>query len=87
MQAIVIKYAGPTNSRGSRWIATCAAGKITVPYDYALDTQGNAKAAVQALCQKLGWTGRTFHLGQLHCGQWVAVMDSTFTPNGYCFTV
>jgi len=55
MQAIVTKYLGPTNSRGARVKAFCDAGGITVPWDYALDTEGNHDRAARALIQKLGW--------------------------------
>ena len=53
MQAIITKYLGPTNTRGSRIKATAWAGSVTVSYDYSLDTVGNHKAAAQALCDKL----------------------------------
>ena len=60
MQAITTKYAGPTNSRGSRIIAKCAAGSNTVAYDYALNIDANHRAAALALVAKLGWTGDAF---------------------------
>lgn len=53
MQAIITKYLGPTNHRGSRIKATAWAGSVTVSYDYSLDTVGNHKAAAQAICDKL----------------------------------
>ena len=55
MQAIRTKYLGPTNTRGSRISAQCEAGRICVQYDYALNIDGNHKAACQALLKKLGW--------------------------------
>ena len=55
MQAIRTKYHGPTNNRGSRISAQCEAGRIFVPYDYALNIDGNHKAACDALIKKLGW--------------------------------
>ena len=55
-QAIVTKYHGPTNVRGSRISARCDAGRIMVSYDYALNIGDNHKAAAQALADKLGWT-------------------------------
>ena len=57
MQAIVTKYLGPTNSRGSRFKAKCAAGSLTVSYDYRLNSEDNHKAAAEALRAKLGWKG------------------------------
>jgi hypothetical protein len=61
-QAIETKYLGATNAKGGRIKATAWAGSITLPYDYALDAQGNHKAAADALIAKLGWTG-TFAQG------------------------
>jgi hypothetical protein len=55
MQAIRTKYHGPGNVRGSRFSAQCDAGRIYVPYDYALGVEENHKAACEALCVKLGW--------------------------------
>ena len=57
MQAIVTKYLGPTNFRGSRVKATCAAGSLTLSWDDALDVDGNHDAAALALATKLGWRG------------------------------
>jgi hypothetical protein len=61
-QAIETKYLGATNAKGGRIKATAWAGSVTVGYDYALDAQGNHKAAADALIAKLGWTG-TFAQG------------------------
>jgi hypothetical protein len=55
MQAIVTKYIGPTNHRGSRIKAIAAAGSVTVPYEYGTDTEGAHRIAAVALCQKLDW--------------------------------
>ena len=54
-QAIQTKYHGPTNSKGSRLTATAAAGRVTVPYDHALDLDDNHRAAALAFCDKFGW--------------------------------
>jgi hypothetical protein len=61
-QAIETKYLGATNAKGGRIKATAWGGSITLPYDHALDVQGNHKAAADALIAKLGWTG-TFAQG------------------------
>jgi hypothetical protein len=46
MQAIRTKFAGPTNTRGSRIIATSYKARSTFPYDYELDLDANhARAA------------------------------------------
>ncbi len=57
-QAIVTEYMGPTNSRGSRIKAMAESGSVTVPYDYALNPDGNHAAAAMALADKFGWDGR-----------------------------
>ena len=54
-QTIRTTYKGPTNHNGSRFIARCEAGRITVPFDYALNASDNHKAAAEALIKKLGW--------------------------------
>ena len=55
MQAIRTKYHGPTNTTGPRISAQCEAGRIFVPYDYALNIDGNHRAACRLLIKKLGW--------------------------------
>ena len=60
MQAITTKYAGPTNTRGTRIIAKAAAGRVSVGYDHALNLEDNHAAAAQALAAKLGWTGPNY---------------------------
>ncbi len=57
MQGIVTEYKGPTDSTGSRVIAKCAAKRITVPWDHALNVTGNHAAAARELAIKLGWKG------------------------------
>ena len=66
-QAITTKYLGPTDHRGTRVKATCAAGSLTVPWDYALNAPDNHAAAVMALADKLGWEG-PWHLGGTKTG-------------------
>ena len=61
-QAIETKYLPATNNRGSRIKAMAWAGSVTVPYDYALDADGNHKAAADALIAKYNWQG-TFAQG------------------------
>lgn len=84
MQAITVKYLGPTNTKGARYKAICAAGAVTVAYDYSLNTQGNVKQAIKALCAKLGWVWEEhsslyrWHVGQDHKGDWQAVCVDPF---------
>lgn len=57
-QAIVTKFLGPTNTRGSRITASCDAGRITIGCDDSLDVAENHAAAALALFHKLGWHER-----------------------------
>lgn len=81
MQAIVTKYCCPTNTRGARINAKCAAGSITVAYAHELDIEGNHVYAAQVLVQKLGWTpangyALAMHTGCLHTGDYCHVLTN-----------
>ena len=52
MQAIITTYKPATNAHGSRILARCTRGSITVPYDHELDTEQNHIAAAQALINR-----------------------------------
>ena len=56
-QAIVTKYLGPTNHRGSRVKATCEAGSLTMGWSHDLDVAENHSRVAVALATKLGWAG------------------------------
>lgn len=56
-QAIITKYLGPTNFRGSRIKATAYAGSVTIDYDAGLSQQRNHDAAARKLAKKFGWHG------------------------------
>ena len=55
MNAIVVKYLGPTNRRGSRMKATDGILTATINYDDALNASKNAENAARSLIQKRGW--------------------------------
>ena len=58
MKAIQTKYRGPTNTRGSRIVASAeGAGSLTFSYDHALDAPGNHHQAAQLYAKKKGWSG------------------------------
>jgi hypothetical protein len=59
MQAIMTKYMGATNSRGSRIKAWTESGhSVTVPYPHEKHQGAEAHSvAAIALVQKLGWYG------------------------------
>lgn len=60
MQAIVTKYLGPTDHRGSRVKAKCEAGTLTVSWDHALDADDNHYVAAKMLAERLGWVGPNY---------------------------
>jgi hypothetical protein len=79
MQAIITKYFGPTNSRGSRIKAQCAAGSITIDYPHELSGMDCHAAAAKALVHKLGWDNENYGDllgGTLHNGDYVFVFDN-----------
>ena len=78
MQAIQTKYFGPSNVRGSRIKATCAAGSITIPYPYELSGQAVHRKAAEALAAKLGWNGQLLG-GCLPDGSYCFVFDNEWS--------
>ena len=62
MQAIITKYHGPTNTKGSRVSARCDAGRVTIPWDDALSSDENHAAAARDLMRHLRW-GRYDRVG------------------------
>lgn len=50
-QAITTKYIGPTNHRGARVKASCQSGSIMVPWDHALNSEENHRAAMWELAK------------------------------------
>ena len=58
MKAIITKYHGPTNTKGSRITATDEDGhRVSISYPYELSGEAVHRAAADALCAKMGWTG------------------------------
>jgi hypothetical protein len=65
MKAIVTKYFGPTDTKGSRIKASDEDGNsITIPYDYALSGEALHKKAAIALCEKMHWDGNLITQGE-----------------------
>ena len=54
-QAITTRFAGPTESRGSRIIVKSQAGRKTVAWDHALDASENHARAAYLYARSLGW--------------------------------
>jgi 6-phosphogluconolactonase (cycloisomerase 2 family) len=76
LQAITTRFIGPTNSKGSRFSATCRAGRVIVPRDYALNANDNHIAAANALRKKLGWMDIDMQSGMNHKHEGVHVLCS-----------
>jgi hypothetical protein len=58
MKAIVTRYHGPTNTRGSTITASDEDGnRISLSYPYELSGEACHRAAAEALCAKMQWTG------------------------------
>lgn len=54
MPTVSVRYSGPTDTRGSRWVAKGAGRQVSLPYDYTLSADANALEAVKALAKVLG---------------------------------
>lgn len=63
MQAIVTKYLGPTNFRGSRVKASAQAGSIIINWDDALNSEENHDLAANKLAIKFGWLQHSRFIG------------------------
>lgn len=53
MQAILTKYLGPTDHRGSRIAAWCDGGRLTIPFPYGKNDEDAFRMAAEALRDKL----------------------------------
>lgn len=57
MKAIITKYHGATDTRGSRISATDTdRNRVSIPYPYELSGEAVHRAAAEALCDKMGWS-------------------------------
>lgn len=79
MQAIITKYLGPTDRRGSRVKAIADAGSITVAWDSALSAEQNHDAAALALTRKFRWDAKGYRHSLVRGGMPMA------TPYAYCY--
>jgi hypothetical protein len=58
-QAITTKYAGPTNTKGGRIIATTESGiRHTISYPHELTIEQGHRKAAEELAAKLKWPGK-----------------------------
>jgi len=71
MKAIITKYHGPTDTKGSRISASDGdRNRISIPYPYELSGEAVHRAAADALCDKMKWPKNLIGGGM---------------KNGYCF--
>jgi hypothetical protein len=73
MQAILVKYYGPTNTRGTRLTARAEAGSVTLQREYALNVDEDARRVAAALCSTFGWNADNLVGGGLPNGDRVFV--------------
>jgi len=73
-RAIITKYLGSTESRGSRIKATIVdyPQSLTIPWNYGEDAWANHLLAAKALAQETGWGGAWLG-GTLGDGRWAWV--------------
>jgi len=58
MKAIVTTYHGPTDTRGSRIVASDSDNnRASIPYPHELSGEACHRKAADALCAKMGWKG------------------------------
>jgi len=70
MQAIRTQYKGPTNTRGSRIIATSYKRRTVMPYDHELDIDANHERAA------------VLHAGKAWCTDAPVRLTSGTLPDG-----
>ncbi len=84
MKAITTKINGPTDTPGTRIVATDGDGnRVSVPYDHALNPDQNHRVAMETLCRKLGWHGEIAGGTLMQSGReigmvWVWTTDNTY---------
>lgn len=72
-KAIITKYLGPTDFKGSRIKASCFGGNVTVGYSSELSTEQNHALAAEMLLKKMGWAYETV-AGVLPSGEYCFVL-------------
>ena len=86
MQAIMVKFLSPTNTKGSRIKAICQGGSVTLSRNNDIDNDGDqAMRAAYALCDKLGWGGELAG-GCVKGGEWAFVFTN-YGKHSYKFTI
>lgn len=81
MQAILTKYYGPTNFRGSRIVAKCERGQLTMPYRHELNSDENHVEAARLLCEKFAAEDVVRYLTPKNENFWLTEKVSGCLPN------
>ncbi len=72
MKAIRTRYVGPTNTRGSRIVATDADGnKVSISYPSAYSSETAHEIAAYLLMEKMGWPNALIGGGFKNDNYWV----------------
>lgn len=81
MKAILTRYHGPTNVKGSRVSAQAEKGqRIIIPVDHALGIDTNHMLAARGLRTKMGWSGKLIG-GTLGSGDMCWVFADPSSPS------
>ncbi len=89
MVAILTKYLGPTNYRGSRYKAMMGDGRpgdpsLTMSADYRLNSEENHAMLAYAFAQKMGWSGRWVGGGTREGYAFVNAGDAAYIDRDSC---
>ena len=75
MQAIQVKYLGPTNTKDARLKAWAASGvSITESRDYGIEASKQAQIMCELYAKKMKWHYSTMHFGTLPNEDWVGLI-------------
>ena len=86
MQAIHVKYFGPTNTKGSRIKAFCERGSITIPYPHELSGLDCYWEAASRLIEKFCDEAKKEYGTQIDKNPWNGNWEGGQLPSGdYCF--
>lgn len=76
MKAILTRYKGATDRRGSRIIATDSDNnRMTIPYPHELNSEEAHRKAAEALRDKMKWNGKLTGGGLKNGYAWVFCDD------------
>lgn len=82
MQAIITKYHGPTNKRGSRISAQCARGKMFFPWAYDVDDVANHELACLELRRQFAHSDALMYKTDAKASPWLRPMVCGQIPSG-----